>query len=661
MAVKPPSASDYSEGSIRVLKGLEPVKQRPGMYTRTDNPLHIIQEVIDNAADEALAGFGKKIKVTLHGDGSVSVEDDGRGIPFGLHPEEKAPVVELVFTRLHAGGKFDKGSGGAYSFSGGLHGVGVSVTNALSRRMDVTSYRDGQVARIGFAGGDVAEPLSVRASNGSAEGDRRQGTTVRAWPDGKYFEAAALPQGELVHLLRSKAVLMPGVTVQLVDEKKKDTQTWQYKGGLRDYLEQTLPADAVIPVFEGEGYAGRDADTFAEGEGAQWAVAFTEDGAPVRESYVNLIPTSAGGTHDSGLREGLFQAVKSFIDLHALLPKGVKLMPEDVFARASYVLSAKVLDPQFQGQIKERLNSRDALRLVSGYVRPALELWLNAHVDYGKKLAELAIKAAQTRQRAGQKVEKRKGSGVAVLPGKLTDCESRDLTLNEVFLVEGDSAGGSAKMGRDKETQAILPLRGKVLNTWEVERDLLFKNNEVHDIAVAIGVDPHGPADEADLSGLRYGKICILSDADVDGSHIQVLLLTLFFRHFPRLIDAGHVFVARPPLFRVDAPARGKKPAAKLYALDEGELTAILDKLRKDGVSEGKWTISRFKGLGEMSAEQLWDTTLNPDTRRLLPVRLGSLDFVQTAAEMTKLMGKGEAAARRELMELHGDAVEIDI
>ena len=653
--------NSYGEGSIRVLKGLEPVKQRPGMYTRTDNPLHIIQEVIDNAADEALAGFGKKIKVTLHGDGSFSVEDDGRGIPFGLHPEEKAPVVELVFTRLHAGGKFDKGSGGAYSFSGGLHGVGVSVTNALSRRMEVTSYRDGQVARIGFAGGDVAEPLSVRASNGSAEGDRRQGTTVRAWPDSKYFEAAALPQGELVHLLRSKAVLMPGVTVQLVDEKKKDTQTWQYKGGLRDYLEQTLPADAVIPVFEGEGYAGRDADTFAEGEGAQWAVAFTEDGAPVRESYVNLIPTSAGGTHDSGLREGLFQAVKSFIDLHALLPKGVKLMPEDVFARASYVLSAKVLDPQFQGQIKERLNSRDALRLVSGYVRPALELWLNAHVDYGKKLAELAIKAAQTRQRAGQKVEKRKGSGVAVLPGKLTDCESRDLTLNEVFLVEGDSAGGSAKMGRDKETQAILPLRGKVLNTWEVERDLLFKNNEVHDIAVAIGVDPHGPADEADLSGLRYGKICILSDADVDGSHIQVLLLTLFFRHFPRLIDAGHVFVARPPLFRVDAPARGKKPAAKLYALDEGELTAILDKLRKDGVSEGKWTISRFKGLGEMSAEQLWDTTLNPDTRRLLPVRLGSLDFVQTAAEMTKLMGKGEAAARRELMELHGDAVEIDI
>ncbi|HPZ58881.1 MAG TPA: toprim domain-containing protein, partial [Ottowia sp.] len=322
---------------------------------------------------------------------------------------------------------------------------------------------------------------------------------------------------------------------------------------------------------------------------------------------------------------------------------------------------AKVLDPQFQGQIKERLNSRDAVRLVSGYVRPALELWLNQHVDYGKRLAELAIKAAQTRQRAGQKVEKRKGSGVAVLPGKLTDCESRDLADNEVFLVEGDSAGGSAKMGRDKETQAVLPLRGKVLNTWEVERDRLFANTEIHDISVAIGVDPHGPADEVDLSGLRYGKICILSDADVDGSHIQVLLLTLFFRHFPKLIDAGHVYVARPPLYRVDAPARGKKPAAKMYALDDGELTATLDKLRKDGVSEGKWTIGRFKGLGEMNAEQLWETTLNPDTRRLLPVRLGRFDFSQTTDEMTKLMGKGEAASRRELMELHGDAVEIDI
>ncbi|MBE7368768.1 DNA topoisomerase IV subunit B [Ramlibacter pallidus] len=654
MATKP---SEYSEGSIRVLKGLEPVKQRPGMYTRTDNPLHVLQEVLDNAADEALAGHGKRIRVVLHADGSTSIEDDGRGIPFGLHPEEKAPVIELVYTRLHAGGKFDKGKGGAYSFSGGLHGVGVSVTNALAKRLEVTTYREAQVAAIVFSGGDVVEKLKVRKAGPD---DRKQGTTVRVWPDAKYFETTQVPMAELAHLLRSKAVLMPGVTVQLTDEKKKDTQTWQYKGGLRDYLMQTLTADPVIPLFEGEGFADSN-ENFAEGEGAAWCVAFTEEGQPVRESYVNLIPTTAGGTHDSGLRDGLFNAVKSFIELHNLQPKGVKLLPEDVFARASYVLSAKVLDPQFQGQIKERLNSRDAVRLVSSFVRPALELWLNQHVDYGKKLAELAIRAAQSRQKAGQKVEKRKGSGVAVLPGKLTDCESKDLSHNEIFLVEGDSAGGSAKMGRDKECQAILPLRGKVLNTWEVERDRLFANNEIHDIAVAIGVDPHGPNDSPDLGGLRYGKICILSDADVDGSHIQVLLLTLFFRHFPKLIETGNVYVARPPLFRVDTPARGKKPAGKQYALDEGELTAILDKLRKEGVAEGKWTISRFKGLGEMSAEQLWETTLNPDTRRLLPVQLGKFDFAGTESLITKLMGKGEAAARRELMEIHGDEVEVDI
>ncbi len=661
MAAKPPS--DYSESSIRVLKGLEPVKQRPGMYTRTENPLHVIQEVLDNSADEALAGHGKKLKVILHADGSVTVEDDGRGIPFGMHPEEKAPVIELVFTRLHAGGKFDKGKGGAYSFSGGLHGVGVSVTNALGKRLEATSYRDGSVARIVFEGGDVTEPLKIRKAG---EGDRKTGLTVRVWPDAKYFETSALPMAELTHLLRSKAVLMPGVSVTLLVEKTKETQVWLYKGGLNDYLMQSLTGDLVIPLFDGEGFADAQNDNFAEGEGATWCVAFTEDGQTVRESYVNLIPTSAGGTHESGLRDGLFTAVKSFIELHSLLPKGVKLLPEDVFARASYVLSAKVLDPQFQGQIKERLNSRDAVRLVSSFVRPTLELWLNQHVEYGKKLAELAIRAAQSRQKAGQKVEKRKSSGVAVLPGKLTDCESRDIAHNEVFLVEGDSAGGSAKMGRDKESQAILPLRGKVLNTWEVDRDRLFANTEIHDISVAIGVDPHGPGPyedgkAPDLSGLRYGKVCILSDADVDGSHIQVLLLTLFFKHFPALIEAGHLYVARPPLFRVDAPARGKKPASKAYALDEGEQTAILDKLRKEGVREGAWSISRFKGLGEMNAEQLWDTTLNPDTRRLLPVQLGAVDFAKTSSLFTKLMGKGEAASRRDLMELHGDAVEVDI
>ncbi len=655
----PTKTNTYAEASIRVLKGLEPVKQRPGMYTRTDNPLHVIQEVIDNAADEALAGVCKRIAVTLHTDSSISVDDDGRGIPFGLHPEEQVPVVEIVFTRLHAGGKFDKGAGSAYSFSGGLHGVGVSVTNALATRLDVTVWRDGQVATLGFAAGDVVVPLTVRKATAS---ERKHGTSVRVWPDAKYFESAELPRGDLVHLLRSKAVLMPGVTVTLLIEKSGDVQTWLYQGGLRDYLMQGLAADPVIPLFEGEQFAtANETENFAEGEGAAWCVAFTDDGATQRESYVNLIPTVAGGTHESGLKDGLFGAIKGFVELHSLLPKGVKLMPDDVFSRASFVLSAKVLDPQFQGQIKERLNSRDALRLVSTYTKPALELWLNQHVEMGKKLAELVIRQAQARQRASQKVEKRKGSGVAVLPGKLTDCESRDLLFNEIFLVEGDSAGGSAKMGRNKETQAVLPLRGKVLNAWEVERDRLFANNEIHDIAVAVGVDPHGAHDEPDFTGLRYGRVCILSDADVDGSHIQVLLLSLFFRHFPKLIERGHVFIAKPPLYRVDAPARGRRPAAKIYALDDGELEATLDKLRKEGAREGSWSIGRFKGLGEMNAEQLWETTLNPETRRLLPVAYGAHGFEGTVASLTKLMGKGEAQARRELMELHGDAVEIDV
>ena len=656
MATKP---STYGEASIRVLKGLEPVKQRPGMYTRTDNPLHIVQEVIDNAADEALAEFGRRIDVTVHADNSVSVEDDGRGIPFGLHPQEKVSVIEIVFTRLHAGGKFDKGAGNAYSFSGGLHGVGVSVTNALSKRLEVTVWREGQVATICFSGGDVIEPLKTRKATAA---DKKCGTRVRVWPDAKYFETVELPRPELTHLLRSKAVLMPGVTVTLAVEKGAQQHSWLYQGGLRDYLMQSLSADPVIPLFEGEHFADAgETENFAEGEGASWCVAFTEDGNTVRESYVNLIPTVAGGTHESGLKDGMFGAIKGFIDMHSLLPKGVKLMPEDVFSRASFVLSAKVLDPQFQGQIKERLNSRDALRLVSACVKPLLELWLNQHVEHGRKLAELVIRQAQTRQRASLKVEKRKGSGVAVLPGKLTDCESRDLLQNEIFLVEGDSAGGSAKLGRNKETQAILPLRGKVLNAWEVERDRLFANNEIHDIAVAIGVDPHGANDNVDLSGLRYGKVCILSDADVDGSHIQVLLLTLFFRHFPKLIEAGRIFVAKPPLFRVDAPARGKKPAAKIYALDEGELGATLDKLRKEGAREDSWNISRFKGLGEMNAEQLWDTTLNPETRRLLQIEFARLGFAATGLSLSKLMGKGEAQSRRELMELRGDDVEVDV
>jgi topoisomerase IV subunit B len=663
MATK--KTDQYSESSIKVLKGLEPVKQRPGMYTRTDNPLHMIQEVIDNASDEALGGHGHHIVVTMHTDGSVSVEDDGRGIPVGMHPEEKRPVVELVFTQLHAGGKFEKGSGGAYAFSGGLHGVGVSVTNALSKRMEVTVWRDKQISTLAFEHGFVVEALKTKIA---PMGDRPNGTRVRAWPDGKYFDSAQIPMAELQRLLRSKAVLLPGVKVTLIQEKGGEPQTWLYTQGLKGYLDEAMAqsghSPVVIPAFDGEHFADPNRageDSFAEGEGASWVVAWTEEGAPVRESYVNLIPTPAGGTHESGLRDGLFNAVKSFIDIHALQPKGVKLMPEDVFARASFVLSAKVLDPQFQGQIKERLNSRDAVRLVSGFVKSALDLWLNQHVDYGRKLAELVIKQAQARTRAGQKVEKKKSSGVAVLPGKLTDCESEDIAMNEIFLVEGDSAGGSAKMGRNKEYQAILPLRGKVLNTWEAERDRLFANNEVHDIAVAIGVDPHGNTDEPDMSNLRYGKICILSDADVDGAHIQVLLLTLFYKHFPKLMERGHVYIARPPLFRVDAPARGKKPAQKLYALDEGELKAIEDKLRKEGLREGSWQISRFKGLGEMNAEQLWDTTLNPDTRRLLPVTEGALGEVETVKTMDMLMGKSESGARKTWLEERGNEVEADI
>jgi topoisomerase-4 subunit B len=665
MATKKP-VSDYSESSIRVLKGLEPVKQRPGMYTRTENPLHIIQEVIDNASDEALGGHCKNIIVTQNADGSITVEDDGRGIPVGLHPEEGVPTVEIVFTRLHAGGKFDKGSGGAYAFSGGLHGVGVSVTNALSKRLEITVWRkepDGTgLHKLAFEHGDVVEPLS---SIVAPRDGKKSGTRVTAWPDAKYFDSPAISQTELQRLLRSKAVLLPGVTVTLANAKTGESQTWQYNDGLRGYLTEALAqstdGETLIPLFEGAQFAGPDAEGFAEGEGAAWVVAWTEQGAVVRESYVNLIPTPNGGTHESGLRDGLYGAVKNFVEMHSLLPKGVKLLPEDVFARVSFVLSAKVLDPQFQGQIKERLNSRDAVRLVSTFTKPPLEVWLNHHVDYGKKLAELVIKQAQSRLRSLQKVEKKKSSGVAVLPGKLTDCESTDVTRTELFLVEGDSAGGSAKMGRDKEFQAILPLRGKVLNSWETDKDRLFANNEIHDISVAIGVDPHNADTMPDLSGLRYGKICILSDADVDGSHIQVLLLTLFFKHFPGLIANGNICIARPPLYRVDAPARGKKPIQKLYALDAGELVAIEDKLRKDGLKEGAWSISRFKGLGEMNAEQLWETTMNPDTRRLLPVSLGAYAHGESAARFNMLMGKGEAAARRAWIEEHGNEAEADI
>ncbi len=650
--------ADYGESSIKVLKGLEPVKQRPGMYTLTDNPLHIIQEVIDNSSDEVLAGGASRIEVTLHTDGSVTVLDDGRGIPVGIHEEEGVPAVQLVFTQLHAGGKFEKDSGGAYSFAGGLHGVGVSVTNALSTRMEVTVWREGKEHRIVFADGNVIEPLtSVKSPRPKSQ----TGTRVRAWPDPRYFDSPTVPAEQLVRLLRSKAVLMPGCEVVLINEKNETTQSWKFDGGLREYLMSELTTDPLIEPFESQGYAEDDSMGFAVGEGASWVVVWQEEGSTVRESYVNLIPTPAGGTHESGLREGLYLAMKAFIEAHGLMQKNVKLLTEDVFARASCILSAKVLDPQFQGQTKERLNNRDALRLVSNFVRTQFEFWLNSHVEDGKKLAELVIKQAQARQNSAKKVTKRKGSSVAVLPGKLTDCESEDIALNELFLVEGDSAGGSAKLARDKHFQAILPLRGKVLNTWEVDRDRIFANNEIHDISVAIGVDPHGFNDEADLSQLRYGKICIMADADVDGSHIQVLLLTLFFRHFPDLIRKGHIFVSRPPLFRVDVPKTGRKPARTIYCLDERELASERRKLEKENVNMANVSVSRFKGLGEMSEDQLKETTLNPETRRLMPVSFGDLAYAESQEMFDMLMGRSEAATRRVWMENNGDQVEVDI
>jgi topoisomerase-4 subunit B len=653
----------YEESSIRVLKGLQPVKERPGMYTRTTDPTHIVQEVIDNAADEALAGQATRIEVTVHADQSVTVQDNGRGIPVGLHPEEKVPTIELVFTRLHAGGKFDKlGGQGAYAFSGGLHGVGVSVTNALSTRLEVEVQRDGKVHRIVFAGGDVAEKLKVIGT----VAQRLSGTKVRVHPDPKYFDAPSVSVPELERLQRAKAVLLPGVQVTLNVERARDTRThtWSYPDGLPGYLRELADgAEPVAPIFGGQVYLGKPAegDTHAEGEGAAWALAWYEDGGGAGESYVNLIPTAAGGTHEAGMRAALFDAIKSFVDHHSLLPRGARLQTEDISAKLHYVLSARILDPQFQGQVKEKLTSRDALKLVAQVLRDPFEVWLNAHPDHGRRIAELAIAQALTRMKSAQKVEKKKGSGVAVLPGKLTDCESDDVSRREVFLVEGDSAGGSAKLARDKQYQAILPLRGKVLNTFEVERDRLFANNEIHDIAVAIGVDPHPADGHADLAGLRYARIIIMADADVDGSHIKVLLLTLFFRHFHALVEAGHICVASPPLYRIDVPPAGKRPARKLYALDDAELAAIEDRLAKEGVRPGSWSVGRFKGLGEMNPEQLWETTMNPETRRVVPVRIapgGAQDAMQV---FTRLMGKAEAASRREWMDLDGNAVEVDV
>lgn len=652
------AAQTYSEGSITVLKGLEPVKQRPGMYTLTDSPLHIIQEVIDNSSDEVLAEYGTKIIFTEYADGSISVEDDGRGIPVGLHPQEKTPVVELVFTRLHAGGKFNKKEGGAYSFSGGLHGVGVSVTNALSNRLEVTVWRDGLESTIAFENGFVKEELK---SIKSPRPKRATGTRVRCWPNPKYFDSPKIPRAQLIRLLRSKAVLLPGCEVIYINEAEDIRQTWKYTGGLKEYLLDQVSGKSIVTPFEAKGYATEEDEMFPEGEGAAWVVTWTEEGNLERESYVNLIPTPLGGTHEAGLRDGIYQAVRSFMETHGLGAKGVRLIVEDVFARASFVLNTKVLDPQFQGQVKEKLISKEALKLVSSFVRPQMEFWLNSHIEEGKKLAEMFVKQAQARQHSSQKIEKKKGSSVAVLPGKLTDCTSGDITRNELFLVEGDSAGGSAKKGRDKEYQAVLPLRGKVLNTWEVDRNLLFGNKEVHDISVAIGVDPHAVGEKPDISGLRYGKICIMADADVDGSHIEVLLLTLFYRHFSYLMETGHIFIAMPPLFKIKVAKTAKKKERRIYCLNEEELRQNLERFKKEKYKENQIEISRFKGLGEMDWQELKETSLDPETRRLLPIKVGAPGDELTEKAMNILMAGKEADSRKEWIERHGDQFEPDI
>src|SRR5258706_1542195 len=650
----------YDEQSIKVLKGLEPVRARPGMYTRTDSPLHIIQEMIDNAADEALAGFAKHVAVTMHADGSVSVEDDGRGIPVGPHPVEKAPTVEIVFTRLHAGGKFDKKGGGAYAFSGGLHGVGVSVTNALSKRLEVRVTREGAKYEIAFEGGEVASKLK---KTGTAP-PRAAGTWIRAWPDPQYFDTVKVKREDLAMLLRAKAVLLPGLRVTLSDEAAKTENEWKYEGGLSAYLVERIEgADGYVsPIFSAESFVGPNDANFAEGEGASWAIAWAEAGGE-GESFVNLIPTVLGGTHEAGLRNAVYESIKEFCEHHELLTRGVSLQSEDAWKPLRYLLSARILDPQFQGQTQDRLSSRESVKLIASRVKDPLDSWLNQNVEDGKRIAQLAIAAAVSRQKSGKVVEKRRGSCGAVLPRKLNDFVSQDMIRNQIFLVEGDSAGGSAKQGRDRQYQAILPLRGKLLNTFDVDAKELYANAQVHDIAVALGIDPHEPgAPDTVLDNLRYGKVIVMADADVDGAHIQTLLLTLFYRHFPKLVEKEHVFVAQAPLYSIRVAPHGKvKAERRLYALDEAEREQILEKLRDHGLKDSLLHVGRFKGLGEMNADQLRETTMHPDTRRLIPMRLEAKEREGAHATFKLLMAKGEAAARRAWMEERGHTVEADL
>ena len=655
----------YNAEDIEILEDLSPILHRPGMYTDPSNPNHALVEVIDNSSDEGLAGFAKNISVVLYEDGSAEVADDGRGIPVDIHPKKKVPAVQVIFTTLHSGGKFRKtDADAAYRIAGGLHGVGICVTNALATRLEVEVRRDGARHRLVFSdNGKVKEPLK---KIGTAP-PRESGTRIRFWPDPKYFDTPRIVTADIAALLRAKAMLLPGVRFTLGVEKngKIEQSEWHFPEGIKGYFASAVAGlEPVAETFFGERYiaAQSESDSFAEGEGALWAIAWTPEGEVVAESYVNMIPTRHGGTHVAGLREGVYNAIRNFIDLHAMGQRGIKIVPEDVWSRASYVLSVKMLDPQFKGQVKNELISRDGVKLMAQMVRDPFELWLNRHVDEAKRIAELVMRQAMTRTRAAQKVERRKSSGVAVLPGKLTDCASDDPERNELFIVEGDSAGGSAKQARDKEFQAVLPLKGKPKNTWQDSPDTLYSNKEIEAIALAIGIDHHQRGEAVDMTRLRYHKIIIMADADVDGAHIQVLLLTLFFRHFSRLIETGSVYVAQPPLFRIDVPSMGKgKPARKLYALDKQELAAIEEKLQDEGMEEGKWAVSRFKGLGEMSPEQLWETTLNPDTRRMLPVQVEDVALDADRSVFNMMMGKENASQRREWMETYGNLVDADI
>ena len=624
---------NYDAAAIEVLTGLEPVRKRPGMYTDTTRPNHLAQEVIDNSVDEVLAGHARTIDVSVFKDGSVEVSDDGRGMPVDIHPEERVSGVEVILTRLHAGGKFSHKN---YRFSGGLHGVGVSVVNALSRRLDVTIRRGGQEYAMRFANGEKQSELEIVGKVGK----QNTGTTLRFWPDPKYFDSARYSLSRLRHLLRAKAVLAPGLRATLYDENSGERDEWYFEGGLQDYLNDVLQGYTLLPAepFNGsmEGHT----------EAVDWAVAWLpEGGEPVTESYVNLVPTTQGGTHVNGLRSGLTEAVREFCEFRNLLPRGVKIAPDDVWERCCYILSVKLDDAQFAGQTKERLSSRECATFVSGVVKDSFGLWLNQHIEAGEAIAMMAINNAQSRMRSSRKVVRKKVTSGPALPGKLADCTSQDPAQSELFLVEGDSAGGSAKQARDRQFQAIMPLRGKILNTWEIEAGDVLASQEVHDISVAIGVEPGS----IDLSGLRYGKICILADADSDGAHIATLLCALFLRHYRTLVAAGHIYVAMPPLYRIDV---GKDV---YYALDDAEKQGVLDRIAAEK-KKGKINVQRFKGLGEMNPLQLRETTIMPDTRRLVRLTLSAKDNPDTVMDM--LLSKKRASDRKQWLEQKGNLAE---